>query len=318
MLQSILKIRYKQLIREVANLGLTRVFLVFLVFGFGVLFLYHQPEQLRNVLFGFLFLIVSIHWHRKDKRFLKVISKEPILIYFVEYSVLSLPLLGFFVGFQKWLLLPLTFLGILLICLTSFFNFNFQKKGLNNFILAAIPSQYFEWKSGVRKYFWSLLGLFLLGIFGSWNIYVVPAVLFIYSVLVALFFQEGESRLLIEIQELSAKKFLLQKLSSNLALFTLTSLLFVVLFLIFHSHYWYIILMEYFISYCLVVFAITQKYAKYQPNEELTSNNILFGFAVSGFFWPPNLPFIWIMSVYYYFQAIKKLKPILDDFDSKS
>ena len=133
--------------------------------------------------------------------------------------------------------------------------------------------------------------------------------------MVGLFFQEGEPRQFIEIQELSAKGFLLQKLKSNLVLFTMTTILFVVLFLIFHSQYWYIILMEYFIAYCLLIFAITQKYAKYQANEKLVNNNVLFGIAVSGFFWPPNLPFIWLMSGYYYFKAIKKLKPILDDFD---
>jgi hypothetical protein len=315
MLQSILTIRYKQFIRESIDLGFVRIVLVLLTIGFGILFLYHQPQNLEDTSYAFLFLIASLHWYRKDKRFLKIITEQPILIYFVEYSLLVLPLLAFLIGFQQWKLIPFVFGIISLISLTGFFTFSFQKKGLNNFILAAIPNLLFEWKAGVRKYFWLILLLFLLGIFISPTIYVVPTVLFVYSVLVATFFQEGESRQLIEIRELSAKKFMLQKLKSNLSFFALTTILFVVLFLIFHAQYWYIILMEYFISFCLLTFSITQKYAKYQPNDTLESNSVLFGIAVSGFFWPPNLPFIWIMSVYYYFQAIKKLNPILNDFD---
>ena len=315
MLQSILTIRYKQFIRESIDLGFLRIMLVLLAIGFGVLFLYHQPQNLENTSYVFLFLIASLHWYRKDKRFLKIITQQPILIYFTEYFILSLPLLAFLVGFQQWKFIPLIFGITFLISLTGYFNFSFQKKGLNNFILSAIPDLLFEWKAGVRKYFWFILLLFSLGIFVSPTIYIVPTVLFVYSVLIATFFQEGEPRQFIEIQELSSKKFMLQKLKSNLSFFALTTVLFVVLFLIFHSQYWYIILMEYFISFCLLTFAITQKYAKYQPNNTLKSNNVLFGIAVSGFFWPPNLPFIWFMSVYYYFQAIKKLNPILNDFD---
>ena len=303
----ILLIRIKQLFRSLKEGGLIRVIFLFGFIAFAMFYIYNllsKNSVSYFVLSGIIVSIFALHYLRKDKRFLKKITNNYIFVYFVEYLIIVIPFIIFFIILNKFILLLIIFPAIFLICLT---NFSIPKYSLNNFIIRFIPSHFFEWKSGVRKNFIFLISLIILGLGLSFFVATVPIFLFLFTIIVSSFFQEAESRDIIEINNFTPKKFLFKKIKDNVLLYSLISALFIILFLIFHYKYWYIIVAEYIISVSIIVFSIVQKYSLYRPNISLKSHMVMVSIAQIGYFVPFIIPVIWVMGIYYFFKAKQNL-----------
>lgn len=154
MIGEFINIRFKQVYREIKGIGLFRViFLAGLLVFLGFI-LFKQTEILPN---GYYFLgiylssIVLVQLVRHDKLFLKSQFNNYILIYLTEYSILIIPLLLCLIYHSHWLLIFISFLSLFLI---ANLDFKVKPRDLNTKIQQCIPYDCFEWKGGLRKFFY--------------------------------------------------------------------------------------------------------------------------------------------------------------------
>lgn len=312
---TILQIRLKQVYRAGSRLGLFRsiVVLCLVLFVLAALFTYiSQPAWTKLITSAYLVSILSIHIKRPDKRFLKLNIRNYQTVFFFEYTLLALPLLASLLYFQFF-----EMAGLSIGCLMAlpFIGFSFQKKGLNNRIIGAIPDEAFEWKSGIRKYFIFVTLIWLLGIASVWYIGSVPVVIVLLSLLVINFFETGEPLNILMSQELSPNQFLFRKLVITQTIISFMLLPLVSAFVLFHPEVWYIPVIEYVLISFILWYAIFLKYAFYKPNQPLMAGQFFAAIAAMSLFLPILIPLTWVLSVRFYFKSIANLKPYLDDFN---
>lgn len=315
MLLSILHIRIKQAYRASSGLGLFRsLFVAFLVvFFLMALYVYISlPEWNIWICSAYLASIYIIHIKRPDKQFLKINFLNFRQVFFFEYFLLALPLLACLVYFQFYELTIATLLGIAAI---PYLGFSFQKKGLNNRIIRAIPDEAFEWKSGIRKYFVFGIIVWLIGLFASAFVGSVPVAIILLSLMVVNFYESGEPLALLLSSELSPKRFLIRKLAIAQTIISFMLLPLVLAFVLFHPELWYIPVVEFLLVSFVLWYAIFLKYAFYKPNEQLVAGQVFTAIGAMSLFLPFLIPLVWALSVRFYFQSISNLKPYLDDFN---
>ncbi len=315
LMMGFLKLRLVQLWFEIRKIGIFRT-LILLALVFCVYFLlWHglaNPKIRFYLAFAYLGLIFSIHLYRKDKRFVATFGQQAVLLFLCEYFFLALPLLIMSLIQNLYLLLAV-FLAFL--CLIPFLRISVKKTNRNNILIRSIPAAMFEWKSGIRKNFIFLLSVYVLLNICSFFIGAVPVLFYILTVMFSSFFQECEPRNLLEINENSPKIFLRNKMISNSKLFGLLFLFPYVLFVLFHTSYWYIALIEAIMCYCVFLFAILMKYAYYRPNDRLNSNSVFLAIAILSIIIPFLFPVTIFMAVYFYFKSKTNLKTYLHAYN---
>lgn len=315
MITELINIRAKQLSRMTKDLGIFwSLFFVVLFGGIGwivVLQLLETPNKFVIVAL-FLLAILALQLKRKDRGFVRLIADFPPKVFWVEYLILSIPLLVILLVLGEWLmmlLVPIILLGI------SFVHFSTNHRALNNFLIEWIPSEAFEWKAGVRKYFYLLVILQFIGLLGFYYVGPIPVVVYFLGVFIIGFYQECESELLLMVGERNPNQFLLRKIFLGLGLFALMISPMVVLFLLFHPGYWYIPLLLFLLIGSVLVYVILLKYAFFEANTIKSSNVFWAIWGIGALFLPPFLPVVWVLSIYFYFKATNKLKPYLYAFN---
>ena len=187
MIKPIISIRRKQLVRALNGVGLFRVvFLLILLCAilYGVFMQLHDIVISNYIFAGFISLIVAIHLRRADKDFLKTYFEKYKLIYFVEYFILSLPLIVCLVYYQHWLQ---TVVWLIALAFAVNVEFEIKQRSLNTKIQRLIPSNCFEWKSGVRKSLFVIIILWVIGIAFSFFVGSIPIVIFLILPLILIF-----------------------------------------------------------------------------------------------------------------------------------
>lgn len=314
MIGKILNIRLKQLYRESKGIGIVRIIFLLALVAFIFFALYVNIEIVPTKYYitaTYLTLILFLHLNRKDKRFLSLIFNRPYIIFITEYFLLSVPLLIISILKFEFVLIALILSGVSII---SFLTLTIQKTNRNNFIIRMIPDNNFEWKSGVRKYFWSIVPVWIATVLGSFLIGAVPTGIFLITSAIISFYQESEPRNLIELYELPARKFIKNKLIGSLKINTAVSIIPMLLFLIFHTEYWYIVVYEFIMCNFVITFVILLKYARYAPCEDLSANGILTGMALISIALPFLFAAIIVMGVVYYFKSINNLNRYLNAY----
>lgn len=312
---SLLHIRLKQIYRASSGLGLFRSLFVAVLVIFLLMALYtyiSMPEWSQWISAGYVASIFIIHIKRPDKQFLKVNFINYRLVYFFEYVLLALPLLVCLLYLQFFEIVSVSFLGLAVI---PFLGFAFQKKGLNNRIIRAIPDEAFEWKAGIRKYFSFGIIVWLTGLSTSWYVGSVPIAIILLSLIVVNFFESGEPLSILISTELTPKRFLFRKFVIAQVIVSCMLLPLVVAFVLFHAKLWYIPLVEYVLISFVLWYAIFLKYAFYKPNQQLIAGQIFTAIGALSLFLPFLIPLVWILSVRFYYQSISNLNPYLDDFN---
>ncbi len=306
-------LRVKQLFRTLKEGGIVRLLFLAAIIIFSMVYFFNILKNEQSsyfVLSGIIIAFFAIHNLRKDKKFITKITNKHTFVYFAEYIIMASPFLIFFIILNKNFLLLIFFPALFVVCLT---NFSVPQYSLNNFVIRIIPSRFFEWKSGIRKNFIFIVAFLIISFGLCFFVATVPIFLLLFTFIVSSFFQESESRDIIEINNYSSKKFIFKKLKDNLLLFSLISGFFIILFLIFNSKYWYIIAAEFAVSISIIFLSIVQKYSLYKPNISLKSNMVMVSIAQSSFIFPFLIPVIWIMCVYYFFKAKQNLVTYLYD-----
>lgn len=320
MLATFLKIRLRMLVRFLEELGFVYIFIGLLI---SLPFLIPFIGLVKYVYGGFiyfaiqLFLLLSIHSGRKDKKFLTLVSEKPLSIYVVEYLLLSIPFILLISFTKHWYLSA----AVLAVCvIIPLLNISFSKKKLHLPTIPFIPNSAFEWKSGLRISYIYFILIWLAGAGLSFLVGAVPVAIILLNLVTASFYMESEPKLLLEVFEKPPSAFLWFKIKQALLLFFVVISPLVLLFLIFHLQYWYVIAYILFAATLLLVFSILQKYAFYEENVNASSrNSLLLFFAFLAFYIPLLiflLPVMFMLGYRFYKKSLQNLSPHLYAFSS--
>lgn len=315
MVVEILNIRLRQAYRIISQIGLFRtVFLFGFMASFLVfLFLKTKGSHYEEIMSGlFLVSVLFIHIKRKDKEFLEIHAPRPQQVFFAEYFLFSAPMLVSLLYKNLWEYLVIF---LLVLTLVSFLKVNPKKSSLNSVFQEQIPDDNFEWKSGMRKYFWLFVVLWPLGLVASFFVASVPVTVFLLGAIVLSFYEKPEPLQLLIAVELNTRRFLVKKTKNHLLAFFVLVLPLVMAFILFHPRYYYIPLLEVAIFLMLLVYTILLKYAYYQPGRESAAVKTFTMIGSICLIIPVLVPLILVLSVKFLFQASHTLNFYLDDFN---
>lgn len=309
-----LKMRMYQLQRESKALGwlyslilLSFVCAVFYLFGLYI----QKPIGAAVVLAIASSSLFALHRNRSDHRFVVLITEKPWTIYITEYIAIS------FVLYVSGLIFsgdPLRPLFIFLIPFIAFVKPAESIAGRNFFAANFQRESNFEWRSGIRKQGWMFPVLWLLAMVLAFVPFAPILLLWFLLLAVSSFYDEGESRPMIESAELPPAAFLRSKLSGQLTAWSMISFPILAASAVFHPERWWVLLLFIVFSSLMIVLFVASKYAVYQPAEINRSNNLVHIMCMLGLFIPFLLPLPFVMLVRNYRKAIRNLETHLYDY----
>ncbi len=315
MVIALLKIRFKQLLRGLLELGVLRLVFVLGLLGFLCYALYMKAADKsvsHYISIGFLVLVLLIQLKREDKQFLKsqFFSHKTLLFY--EYLVFSVPVFVFLLIHGQWFPLIILLLGLPLIVQL---DLKPRRKSVNSKLQRLIPSDSIEWKAGARKHFFIIILIWVLTAATSFFVGSVPVCILILGLLAFGFYENNESLQILLSHELSPNKFLILKAKRLILLFSVLVLPLILLFFIFNFEHWYVVVIEYF-AFCFIhIYAIVTKYAFYEPNSKSAAAQIFGGLGFIGGAMLIFLPGVWLLTIYFYIKSVDNLNYYLDDFN---
>lgn len=314
MIRNFLFIRRKQFFREVKVLGLIRCIFLLILFGFVVTAILEYTSQTPHIYYTvviYLVVIVSVHLNRKDLKFLKIRIDKYKRILFIEYTILTLPLLVGLLYNQYY-----GVVGLLLIAIgfISAMEKTFPLVISNNKLLQWIPDHCFEWRAGFRKNFLWILLIWIAGLATSFSLGTVPVAIFILAVILMGFYEYGEPYPMLIAYEKNADNFLWNKIKMHIKLFSILFIPLFFSFIAFHPDKWYIPVAEYVIFISLHIYIILTKYAFYQPNMKSRASQTFGLIGLLGIFFFFLLPVVWILTIYFYFKSKENLNFYMNDY----
>ncbi|NOU45663.1 MAG: hypothetical protein HOO86_01220 [Bacteroidales bacterium] len=315
MIETIVKIRFKQIYRALIGLGLIRIIFLIGLFGFIVFVLFIETSKYPDSYYvtGLTALIIlMVHAKRQDKLFLKTNFDNYKRICFVEYLISVSILITFLIFHFQWIPLLLLLSALYLIIQL---DLKIKKRNLNTKLQQFIPSECFEWKGGVRQTLFILVTLWIIGFCTAFFIGSVPIVLFILGIIPFSFYEKGEPYQMILAYEMGTTQFLFHKIRMQLLLFSVLTMPLIAAFLVFHFERWYIPIAEYFIFISLYIYLILTKYAFYEPNSKSTSAQIFGTIGVFSGIIPVFLPVVWLLSIRFFFKSKENLNIYLNDYN---
>lgn len=309
MIKKFLKIRLIQIKREMENLGILYSLVSFILIAAVGFMFYNQIKNYPNYLYATalaIFVVLNIHVNRKDKRFISINCEYSRLIYLSEYLFFSIPLFIIIITSSRWYSLLILLSSYMAI---SFIDYESKKKvGIINFS-KVIPYHNFEWRSGLRKYFWYILLIYTLAV---GLLFIKFVSLFLFWILVgcfALFYQECEPLNILQINEMPAQRFIQWKIKGHLLLFVILSLPIMAGYILFNPDHIWITSLVYSASLLNFILFILLKYSSYEPNAILPGSAMIgISIAYCSIIMPFLLPIPLIMCV----RGLKKSLSNLD------
>ena len=174
--------------------------------------------------------------------------------------------------------------------------------------LNKLPDTLFEFKGGIRKIFIPTFLIYICTLAASY--YMVA--IFVAAMLLGLsftgFFIDLEAKEYLKIYFLEGQSLLGQKvLHYSLLMFCLL-IPHMILFLIFHLEYWYLLPVAPLFLITIVNVCLLYKYAHYRPINAKVYNTVPVAFCLMGMVLPFFFPVIILYLIYYWFKAQKNLK----------
>lgn len=314
MIARLLKIRFLQLYRTFAGIGLFRaVFLVALTgfAGFAVFQSTVAPGSARWTTAGFVGLIALVHVNRNDKAFLKIHFAHSRMLMFAEYLAASVPLAVCLLIHGQWAALA----GLSVLAVIVHLDLRAAQFNLNTSLQARIPADAIEWKAGVRKQFFLLVPIWVLAAGTSFFIGSIPVAIVILGISTLSFCENGEPHPVLLAGERGTVRFLRLKLKRQLQLFSWPVLPLVGLFVVLHPANWYVAVVLYGIFCSLQVYAVLTKYAFYEPNGKPAAAQVFTAIGAVGGLIPFLLPVVWALCFWFYSKAVVNLNFYLDDYN---
>jgi len=307
MIGRILDFRLKQIVRIFREIGAVYLLLLFLVcIGF---FLGLIEGLLRSTspwmgLIGVM-IVLSIHFSRKDTSFLKKLEISRPKLYLWEYSILLLPMACIYLRGGNMLAILVQLAGILVIAFLP--NPELTGRSFSNVLdFKILPSSLFEARAYLRRYAIPSGLVYILGLVMSQYVTVMIVMMLVVAMLFTAFFDEVEDKSLLEAFHFR-KGILKTKTQSYLSLYFLVLLPYIVLFLILHLQYWYIMLAVLFLGSTLILFNIFYKYAHYAPGRRRIYNSMGNAMFLGGILIPFFYPVTLLYLIYYWRKARKNI-----------
>lgn len=307
MLKNLVKLRFNQTVRLIRHTGVGIVIVLLLTtIGFSLSALqYLSSITVLPFLLLAVILLSFIHFKRNDLHFLQSIAESKIvyrLCLFIEYSLILMPFILFFLYFNKWDLIGTTFLAALVA--TALPSIILIKKSDTKIAISILPADCFEIKTHIEKNIIAYGFIGLVGVFSAFHIslFILFCVLFGANIFAA--FQKLEPKELISNQN----SFLLTKIKRNVRLVLLLTFPIFSIALLFQFELFYVVIYFYLTIFLAITFGILYKYAFANPIYPFHQTTT----AQSLFFMLPYLPGLIIANIayqiYLWTKANKNLK----------
>jgi len=211
-----------------------------------------------------LILTSVIHFNRSDQHFIWLIAIGNKRLYFIEYLLLSLPMLLVLGYLGAWLLMMILITGCAVIPLISVqSNSNISSK--NAWQLPQYLS--YEWASGLRSYKWALGVLLTAGLILTWlNLFIGWIFLFLLTAVAVSFYKYCEPVHFILLQQKSPLVYISKKMIQGGSYYCLLSgLLWIEILILYPGEVMYSLLF-FLANLLLLITVIAGKYAFYREN----------------------------------------------------
>lgn len=312
MTKTLLYIRSRQFNREAKGLGL--YLFVFIAVAVVLFYIsYYQFKNNSNAWYIIVLLSVTclgIQYSRKDKGFIYKQLEKPHFQIFSEYLILTLPFSATSLFTQNWFYFPLQ---LLLLAFIPFLKFEFKHRAVFKNLSYIIPASNYEWLSGIRKNYVSVIILYSVALAFCWVRILPLFLLWFLTILFASFFQENEPLHILREGNKTARNFLLNKIKINIRYILIFYSLPVIINAIFVHEFLTLTLLFIPAQIALLCFAISLKYATYKPNTNILGNSVAFSIIAILSAMPYFLPIPLILAIVYFYKAEKNLKNYLHD-----
>ncbi|MEM1320933.1 MAG: hypothetical protein AAGG75_11795 [Bacteroidota bacterium] len=307
--RTILSIRLRQLYRIGKDVGWVLLLLlcpVLLIFGLRLLEIVRDSNR-PEVGIGFLLLLISIHYTRKDLALLLQIDLDYRRLFAVEYSLGLLPFsLIMLIVVSDWKNPLLLQLGAPLVALLPrrIQQSNRQKSAR---LLRYLPRAAFEWRIGLGRLWLPLGTVYIAGLLLAHFVATVPLIILIFAYTATTFYEHLENKNLLE--SIHFRYGLLNyKIRSQLLIFHGLLLPHYLLFLFYHLEYWYVLPAALSLVQLLLWMVLFYKYANYAPGRLRVQNSVAVTiFSVCLF--NPLMPFLFpgiVIYLYIYWKRARK------------
>ena len=307
MLKTILQFRLKQFWRLLKTIG-WGLLIIALPLAFVMVMVIldlirrHDPLLSGGVI---LVLLLSMHWNRKDGAWLNHLLKRPAQLFLIEYNafllLLSIPV---FLIFGNWITPIMIHFGGSLIAFLPILNRSQSRK--SGVSLNFIPVEAFELRTGFRKLFWAYVLLYIFGLVICKFVFGALVITILFGLLVTAFYDEVEPKELVE--NIHFKTDILKRKIwlHSLVLHGILSPHYI-LFLIFHTQYWWLLLTAILIAESFLLYALMYKYAHYLPNRKRVYNSTSLSIYSIGFIVPFFFPASLYSLISMWRKAIKRI-----------
>ena len=304
MILHFLTLRLKQLSRLAREIGVVRTLIVSLLLALAL-------ARINTLTFPFTYLVDAllvlqltlVHLFRKDTLFLQLLGVRRHALYLAEYHVLASPVYALFLLHQHWGALGLLAGAVSLI---PWFKVTLAPRAGKPWSLRFIPAHAFEWKSGLRQRGGLIGSLYALALVLSPYPFATLLVIIAFTFIVTAFYNEAESRPMVEVFADSPRRFLFKKGRTQLALFWGGCTPLMLVFLVVNPRYWYVLLIWGVVSSIIQLLSIYLKYSLYEPGNSINKDVFMFVYFLS-LFVPFFVPVPLVMMVYYYRRAHRNL-----------
>jgi hypothetical protein len=310
-----LKMRLKQLYRELSNVGFFRVLLLLVFVGLAGLYLFKAAKSPQNASYlsiGFFLVLASLHFNRKDLTFMTLYISNYKWILFVEYLMLLAPVLVILATYNHTL--PLLLLTLSTILLANL-RWRPQKQAGSQWLVQHIPAQCFEWKAGIRQSGIIIVLFEIIALLASPFIGSIPIALFIIGLIPLNFYNYAEPSQILMASQVSPNRFLFQKIRYALMLYSSISLPLILLYIVVHNSLWYIPIIEFVAFSTVFCYVITLKYSFYEPNQRLDAVQAFSTLGAVSLLIPFFLPVIWLLTIRFYFKSKSRINYYLHDYN---
>lgn len=310
---TLVRVRLHQAKRQLNSLGIFYALILFAFLCFAIFYIflaYREREKSLYVFVASIFMLSGIHFSRSDKKFVDSHVARPVQNIFTEYVIFSVPFILPSVFTSQWFYFPIWVFACFLI---AHIKASFRQRTRCPHLSKIIPSQNFEWLSGLRKNLVPVLLLWVLALI-TCRVRILPLIFLWFIIVTATsFYQQCESLQVLFASSEDPGKLVTNKIRRAIFLTLMLFVPILVINSIFNPTLILVNAIFLFVQITIIVFAILLKYTTYLPNENLKGNTILMSMVTIGALIPFLLPIPVIMCFRNYGRSIKNLNHYFDD-----
>lgn len=310
---SLLRLRSRQLKRQLEKPGLVYGSLLFVISFVIIAFIWAQFKDPLRAMFiaaGIVLTILSIHISRKDRLFVMSQLPVPEQQLFVEYSVLSLPFTLPCLFTHQWYLFP-----VLLFCfyLVSHIRIVLKQRTVFPGLSKFIPVTAFELLGGLRKNYMVFMVLYIAALATSWLMLAPMFIMWFFTIATLGCYQECESYDMLTISNDPPGRFLIRKIRAHYRRLLILTLPILLINMIIHPEHSWVGLLLLIIQLVLVTLGVAFKYSSYEPRRQLDTGNILMSVIALSSLIPFLMPLPLLFALKYFRTAKANLNNYLYD-----